>query len=318
MDIFEKLARKYREPDLIVPPQAPGWNVAALNLPELGTVSGKGETAETARASCLAEAAEISSLRERPGDTEFRAFDPLNGATTTIASQKVAIRELSAVDDPGSEGAAAGITPEAAARGALLERLERHAVAQWARGLGAPHAIPEDWLDQSGLSKLLNNARDGSQTKRITRLLLLETSGAAYTILALSHYTDGTVPIIGTAAGATPLEAARAAISELLQLECSYALAMLAQHHGAPMSGHTPLLRRIARLETDRAHLLQAKWLDTVPEGNDQAALSDLSPEGIWIADMTREDIGLPVFRCYAPGLSSMRVLRMTHDGGFP
>ncbi|MEL7446213.1 MAG: YcaO-like family protein [Pseudomonadota bacterium] len=314
MSDLEVLAAQNGEPDILVSPYAPGWRVAAMQLPGVGTVSGKGPTGEAARISCLAEAAEILSLLARPDDRSFQGVDPHSEMQREFTPPEVAIINLSDPRDLGTEGAAAGQTWDAAARGALLERIERHAVARWLTAEVQAKLLPETWYGSDIAENTLERARTGSQTLRQTRFLVLEPLGPVWTIVALSQFADGGAPITGAAASEKVDEAVLGAISEMLQMECSFALARIAKQMGKETATHEKLFRRIASLES-KATLWQPSQTQEFHGPSKPLGLRELAPSGAWLVDITREDIRIPVVRCVAPKLRSARVLQKFNQG---
>lgn len=308
MNALNDLAAQYGEPDILISPYAPGWRIAALQVSGIGTVSGKGRTADAAWTSCLAEAAEVLSLLARPDDRSFPAVDPRSGARREVAASEAAIVDLSDPLDLGSEGAAAGQTWDEAARGALLERIERHAVAGWLTDQAPAKALPQDWHGSDVAEDTLERARTGSRTLRQTLFLVLERLGPVWTIVALSQFADGSAPITGAAASENADEAVLGATSEMLQMECSFALASIAKRMGRQSATHEQLFRRIASLES-RTTLWQPSQTQEIDGPSKQLELRELAPQGTWLVDITREDIRIPVVRCIAPKLRSARAL---------
>lgn len=311
---IDDLAHQHSEPDILVSPYAPRWRVGAMRLPGVGTVSGKGPTGDAARISCLAEAAEILSLLARPDDRAFHGVDPHSDARREFTPPEAAIINLSDPQDLGTEGAAAGKTWEEAARGAVLERIERHAVAGWLTAKADAKLLSKTWHGSDAVKDSLERARTGSQTLRKTRFLVLEPLGPVWTIVALSQFKDGSTPITGAAASENVGEAVLGAMSEMLQMECSFALASIARQMGRATADHEQLFRRIASLES-KASLWHPEQTLEPNVSSKQLDLGELAPTGTWLIDMTRKDIRIPVVRCFAPNLRSARALQRFDQG---
>jgi len=202
-----------------------------------------------------------------------------------------------------STGAALRDTIDGATRHALLELVERDAVAiWWYNSLNVPRveqralraALPPDfarWLDER---------------RRITWHLAMPTDLPASVIVALSARPDGSNPAIGAAAAIEPADAVRAATLELLQ--CEIALAQMRAAQNAPDPPQPPpLLAWSTRTNAfDMPYLAGIEETVPLPPPSDhQALVQHLGKHGIEVVvvDLTRPEIGVPVVKAISPHL---------------
>ncbi len=193
-----------------------------------------------------------------------------------------------------STGAAAHPTYEGATRRALLECIERDAVAIWwynrlvARRLAVDAmtaALPEP------LSRWL------SERDRDTWCLLAETDLPVPAVVAISAAPDGRHPAIGAAAGLEPGEALLSAVLEMLQGEISLTHMRAAQNTAEP----PPLPALLAWSEGTNAkatpHLAGAGAAAMPPPVSEAALLDALTGRGIdvAVADLTTAEFAIPV-----------------------
>ena len=224
-----------------------------------------------------------------------------------LASQR-AIEPVGAL----SSGAAAGPTRAAAALRALLELCERDAAAMWWLGGRLPRSLPQSSPAGARATALLARLRAG-QAERRSILLDITTELGVPTFAAVSTDEDGRGLACGLAARLDPGEAVQAAILEMCQMEMS-----------APLAAAKRAERGEAGLnEADRRHLARASFAagdlallhppeasrsseppDWVGGGLD-GLLAHLKEQGIdvFLHDLTRPDIGVPVMRALAPHL---------------
>ena len=244
-----------------------------------------------------------------------------------------------------SSGCAAGATVEAATLRALLELVERDAVALWWRGGRRGRSIAPETEATGAAAELLAQIRQGKSDRK-TWLLDITTDIDIPAVVALSAGLDGFGFAFGLGARLNLAEAARAAVFELCQVE-------LGQHVVAAKrseSGDAALsesdrrqLRRGTLFDSRDCKLLQPETTrenastghPNIPASNLQQALERLETHGIsaYSIDLTRAEFGIPVVRVLAPGLQlkpcqivGPRLARMIdatgggaqHHGGMP
>lgn len=213
-----------------------------------------------------------------------------------------------------SAGVAAGPTFEAAALRAILELCERDAAALWWLGGRRPRSLP---LEHPAvrLAVELVAALRRTETRRRTALLDITTDIAVPAVAAVSVAADGRGLACGVAARLDAAAAARAAILEMCQMELA-----------APVAAAKRSERGDAGLNAaDRRHLERAGFAaescpllwpgspapatSETPAPDAAAALAALAARlgrngiPVFLVDMTRPEIGVPVVRAVAPGL---------------
>lgn len=314
--MFDKLLDRFGEPEILVGPDAPKWRFAALKIERGLMVSGKGADATFARASCLGEAAEVMSAFRRADDSKCAALSLPGEQSCEVDPAHVTINAIDKPNDPGTEGLGTGRTAADAKQAALLERVERHYVAEWWTGGALAGRIPPAWLREHDVLRVEGDARAGATNVRHTEFLCLNDRGPVHVVAAVSRLQDGNWPVLGFAAHFDAAEACRKALSELFQMELSLTLARISQMRGE-RSANAPALRRSLLLTGAKRHLLEGEaYVPPAPKPlNMVEAAVHLGVE-IYLADLTREDIGVPVWRALAPGLSSARALKFTEEGG--
>lgn len=310
LTLFDATARKVGSPQLFQSPAAPNWFVTALNLDGIGTVSGKGPTKEAAYASCFGEATEILSALRRSDDAVFFGTDAETGACVEFDCASVTISTPVGESQVGSEGLGAGKSKNDAETSAFLELIERHHVAEWWMSERPGILLDDAWCCACGLENLIMDARRGAHEPRKTFLMCIGQASSVVTIAAISMQAEGRWPVLGFAAHNDPVLAAKAAVSELFQMELSLTLAQHASLNRADGFDKSTI---------DRAHLLETSksaLLSAVPgEVPQKTALrfGVVARElgvSIQLVDLARQDIGVPVFRAIAPGLTSARALK--------
>ncbi len=210
-----------------------------------------------------------------------------------------------------SSGVAAGRDRETATLRAVLELCERDALALWWLWGRRARTFPIGHPASEAGHALLLRLRQGGAT-RITRFLDLSTDLAVPTVAAISTDLDGFSLACGAAARLDPAEAARAAVLELCQMELSAPLAdakRAERGEDALNNADRRHLRRAAHPTTDLAALIPEEAREPL-EGfmlpTDLAGLVErLYDHGIdvYLADLTRPDVGVPVVRAVAPDL---------------
>jgi ribosomal protein S12 methylthiotransferase accessory factor len=244
-----------------------------------------------------------------------------------------------------SSGCAAGTSVEAATLRALLELIERDAVALWWRGGRRGRSIASDSEAAHAAAELLAQLRQ-ENTERKTWLLDITTDVEIPAVAAVSTGPDGYGFAFGLGARLSLADAARAAIFELCQVELGqHVVAAKRQESGdaALNEGDRRQLRRGTLFDTKACMLLQPETKPDVisKERPDDAAsslpqcLERLEARGIaaYAIDLTRPQLGIPVVRVLAPGLQlepcqivGARLARMigetgggaVHHGGMP
>ncbi len=214
-----------------------------------------------------------------------------------------------------STGCAAGPTREAAMLRAVLELIERDAVALWWRGGRRGRPVAGEGAAGRAAAELRSQLRQGA-TQRRDWLLDITTDLGIPVVAALSASRDGYGLAFGFGARMTLADAARAAIFELCQVELGqHVIAAKLRESGdaALNDSDRRQLRRATLFDTRICQLLQ-------PAGTAAAEAPDISPQpgaalallvdrlaraGItpYAVDLTRADLAIPVVRVMAPGL---------------
>jgi ribosomal protein S12 methylthiotransferase accessory factor len=259
----------------------------ALAAPELEyfSVTGNGETLNSALISCLGEAAEHLSQFERPGDIapEPRAGRHLahladgwiRHAVSSVEAGKspewVEARDASndrcvllpadlcfrrhsedrVIQPIGalSSGVAAGPTFEAAAVRAVLELCERDAAALWWLGGRRPKCFSAGHPVHEAANALLERLRQGVSSRQ-NLLLNITTDTGVPAVAAVSVDHNGRNMACGVAARGDWPSATSAAILEMCQMEMAATVAEMKRAEG----GEGKLN------ETDRRHLRRAAF----------------------------------------------------------
>jgi ribosomal protein S12 methylthiotransferase accessory factor len=214
-----------------------------------------------------------------------------------------------------STGCAAGATVEAATLHALLELIERDAVALWWRGGRRGRSIAPDSEAGRAAAELLARVRPRS-TDRNSWLLDITTDVEIPAVAAVSTRADGYGFAFGFAARLDLAEAARAAIFELCQVELGQHVVAAKRHESgdeALNESDRRQLRRGTLFDTRDCALLQPEaGPDSISRAvaDDPAAgvphvLERLEARGIaaYGLVLTRPQLGVPVVRVTAPGL---------------
>jgi ribosomal protein S12 methylthiotransferase accessory factor len=318
-------------------------------------LAGSSERIEDALASCLGEGVERLSQVERPGDAVVQctwagaAQQALPAAHHLIEALlqdapdcrdmpmgwlrgRAAGREVLVPADwclrrpakgplaiPGaalSTGCAAGTSFAGAAARALLELVERDAVALWWIGGRRARPLAGESAALAEAVRLLGALRQGSG-ERASWLLDLTTDLGIPCIAALSvDAANGTGLACGFAARLTLEAAARAAVTEMCQMELALLVALAKREE----RGETALnevdrrhLDRARRIAADRCaliHPLGTPGRPGFPPCNDareelEALLARLEHHGVEAAfvDLTRPEPGVAVACAIAPQL---------------
>ena len=216
---------------------------------------------------------------------------------------------------PLSSGCAAAPDRAAATLLALLELIERDAVALWWGGGRRARLLAADAAAPTEAGGLLRHLR-GSATGRRTWLLDITSDLAVPTVVAVSCESDGQGICCGMAARPTQAAAARRAVVEVCQMEVAVRLAQAKQAVGGDeglSEADRRHLRRFSELHSDRC----AAFTPTAPPAESCDIAAD-QPVAILNAvrarlkavglepcaiDLTRGEIGIPVVRVICPGL---------------
>ncbi len=215
-----------------------------------------------------------------------------------------------------STGCAAGRSIEEATLAALLEAVERDAVALWWMGGRRGRAFDLGTLARTGAAELLERLREGNNS-RITWLLNLTSDIEIPCVAALSASVEGRGFACGTAARLDTRQAIRAALLELCQSELGHHLVAARRKVRGDQA-----LNEVDRRKLDRAQNLDTRYCDLLhPTGFPKAAVSasggpeaangiptvvkHLQRIGVepLLVDLTRSGLGVPVARVVAPGL---------------
>lgn len=202
-------------------------------------------------------------------------------------------------------GYGAGASPAAAALSAVLELVERDAVALWWLGGRAPRAVPLEttFADPHGpaLADVL------SRRERRSWILDITTETAIPTMLAWSTDRSGNDFALGAAARSTPHAAVAGALLELTQLEFALQLAKTRRNEVGDAG-----LNDVERRHLRRSRLAAEQCEAFRPSGLSTLADARLSEEdirsrvaGCWLVDLTRASIGIPCVRAVAPDLQT-------------
>jgi thiazole/oxazole-forming peptide maturase SagD family component len=196
--------------------------------------AGRGTTLQQALLSAGAEALELRAslaqnhaheLPQRVQDQgQVKAVDLLRGDDVSVSAQDVyldfaAFRGEVLRHDADSTGCATGTTRQQAICHALLECIERDAMATWWYGRMQRPSVPLEVID--GLQPRLFWWLQ--ERGRQTMLLDLTSDTGVPTVAAVSSQEDGSLVAIGTAARFNPRDAALAAVTEMIQTETAMA-----------------------------------------------------------------------------------------------
>lgn len=323
---------------------APDAIAAERGLPIVG-VAGSGDSVLEAFEACIAEGIERLSMVETEADRSARQSAPLevagwlqpllcaeeahcnwltarrigDGAAVLVPADLCLHRAHGqrAFDPhrPLSIGCAAGATAESATLAAILELIERDAVALWWRGgqRGRPVALEERTMSEAAAS--LARLRRGRRTRR-TWLLDITTDLGIPVVAAVSFAPDGHGFCLGTAARPDMPQAAGAALKEMAQGELAIEVIEARRRRGgerALTSIDERQLRRFSGIHAGRCVLVHPaaparSTLDLPNNGPAEAlrgVLDRLGSHGLdgLTLDLTRPRFGVPVVRVFCPGL---------------
>lgn len=202
--------------------------------------------------------------------------------------------------EPDGSGTAAGASLEQAASHALLELLERDALAIWWYNQIALPAIEAESVDDSNLRQ---TARLLESAGRTLSLFDLTNDLGVPVVAAISADREGKAIYLGAAADLDPHQAARRAAEELLQFW------FWDQAQAGPPETRAEWLRR-ASFDTHSflrcSHRALLSRTRSGPAADPVAALRAAGLDAI-LVDCTRPMLGIPVARLLAPGLRSVQ-----------
>lgn len=215
-----------------------------------------------------------------------------------------------------SLGCAAGITAMAATRSALLELVERDAVALWWRGDLPAGFLPRETLGLAGAEEMLHDIR-AERTERRTWFLDLTTDLGIPVVAALSASQDGSGMAFGFAARETLAGCIRPALYELAQMELGNRLVRLKSERGGEAALNDQERRQQERISIlsagmkpfDGEGLLKGHVLDAEEDDGiaSRRIVDRLETMGVFVhaVDLTDPDLGVPVVKIVAPGLQA-------------
>lgn len=250
-----------------------------------------------------------------------------------ICLRRPAGQNLVPVPSAISTGCAAGPTRAAAMLAALLELIERDAVALWWLGGRRGRPVGLNTLAYTGVAEFLRELRQGHD-RRPTWLLNLTSDIGVPCVAALSATADGRDFACGTAARIDPAEAGRAALLELCQSELGYRLVAAKRSTrgiGALNDVDRRKLDRGLRLDARDCTLLHAAGFpsemppfpiaETAGETDAiERVVERLQQVGVepLLIDLTRAALPAPAVRVIAPGLqpfpSSLATARLVRS----
>ncbi|MCF1710611.1 YcaO-like family protein [Tabrizicola sp. J26] len=273
-------------------PLAPGLHVAfgrwkgALD-PISRLATGKGTDAAAARLGCLGEAVENLSIGT--------VAHPLPvWAATAAGPVDARARNLTDPADLGSEGCAAHSDDTLARKSAVLERVERAALALW--WLGKAEAFEID-IDLETMTRY----RQG-ETLRWSRCWLIEAIPGIATCLVITGDAGGGPMVLGSAAADGAVEASQAALAEALLSEVALLAPPGHPDHQRALAMDRALARRVARPVTlTETHPGQSLSAD------DLILLCHEAGQDMSLVELTHPALGLPVWRAVSSTLPRWR-----------
>ncbi|MGK9165090.1 YcaO-like family protein [Inquilinus limosus] len=210
-------------------------------------------------------------------------------------------------------GCSAGVSHARATTAALLEVIERDAVALWWRGGQPGRRLDTGMLRCLGALDLISTLR-GTAAGRETMLLDISTDLGVPCVAALSFTTAGDGFAAGFAAGVDLRRAARSALIELCQMELGLHLVVAKRRHRGEGALNDADQRQLDRASGVRLNELPI--LETAPDrelppftGSDQEMLDTLvgrlaqAGHRAYAADLGRAEFGIAVARALVPSL---------------
>jgi len=197
-----------------------------------------------------------------------------------------------------STGTAARDDLEAATRHAVLERIERDAVAIWWYNRLVPPRLSAAAAETALPGPLASWLRE---RRRVTWHLLMPHDLPATSCVALSARADGSRPAIGAAAALEPSRAVLSATLEMLQGEIA-----LAQMRAAAPADPPPLLAWSDETNALAAPELRGEGTAELPPSTMWQHLLDALTAAVidvYVADLTRPELAVPVVKAVSPQL---------------
>jgi ribosomal protein S12 methylthiotransferase accessory factor len=226
-------------------------------------------------------------------------------------------RRALALTSPLSTGCAAGPTPEAARLRALLELVERDAVALWWIGGRRTRPLALEAPTLKGAIELVAALRQG-RPERTSWLLDLTTDLDIPCVAAVSVEADGRGLACGFAARLSVPGAARSAIFEMCQMELANLL-VETKRRARGESALNPVERnhlRRSRLNAGSRALLHPQGLPAAPLETPDASAAhgirtiaerlSLIGADAYLVDLTRPVFGVSVAHAIVPALQPM------------
>ncbi len=233
----------------------------------------------------------LSVLMGRPGDRQVTARTLFTEEAVSLPATIIfRMREQAAsAMPPLSEGCAAGKTLEDAQLGAVLELVERDAVARWWRGGRPARLVERGFVERRGGG--------------LRRICLLDLSGGALAPVAglVSSDPEGRGFVFAAAARMSFSEARAAATRELAQFEVGMAVTGKAQIETPSVDS---LIGPLVEDDRDVPDRHRGRTTDHLAELADRSQSAGI--DFAWI-DLTRPDIGAPVVKAVSPGLEPSR-----------
>lgn len=269
--------------------------------PALAMSSAVGEAVELTASLAQNAAPEANDLEMRDGLAHVALGNAITGQRTFIPAQDVyldwaAVHGERPVVDANSNGCAAGLTQQSAMLQALLEIVERDALATWWYGRQRRPHLPLAILDdvEPRLSWWLSG-RD-----RRTLLVDVSPSAAAYVVAAVSANSAGRHIAIGSAAGSSLRGAAIRAITEMIQTEV--AMDSASTHSDQDFTtwidgASLDMVQFQPAVQSDLHGLPRVHALERVAQAG----------HSVLVADITRQQNWLHVMRVIVPGYSAMQ-----------
>ena len=253
------------------------------------------------------------------GMTWHRATRVSDGSEVLLPADICLRRPLSQRDFPPpfpmSIGSAAGPTMEAAALHGLLELVERDAASLWWQGGQFGRPIPPQHEASVMAEGLLAQLRQQAPGRRRSWLLDITTDIGVPCVAALSCRPDGSGFAFGLSARPHLVAAARAAITEMCQVELADVIVAtkLRERGEAALNSQDRTHLRRAAIDAGRCALLHPVdgtgvflAIHTTNAGVIfeliARRLRELGIE-IYRIDLTRQHFAVPVVRVIAPGL---------------
>jgi len=274
-----------------------------LSMPQ-AMVSAGAEALELRSSLASSNLGRIARLPRQDGRAMIEARELRCGGVVPVSAQTVFLDLAAATGEPldtdaRSTGCATAPDRQTATEQALLECIERDAIAFWWHGGVAAHALPLDILDTFAPRLLW-----WLQTRaRQTRLLGLISETGVPVVIAVSSDAGGRNVAHGAAARFSGGDACLAAVTELVQTEAAFAMALSAGNDEA-------------RAWQDHASTLIQPQFNPDEDGppplwtthDGEALLDRLEALGLAAlsVDLTLPGDPLPTIRVLVPGLCDM------------